>query len=136
MSGKTVEDALSELQRKYSRYKLIERDLQEQRIRYSTKLPDVQRSLEAVEMLCEKRDGENAAEETLVKYQLTEATFADASVTSPESVYLWLGANVMLEYPLDEAKAPLEMLVANSAKVSSPSSHNSTVAFDSANEGG
>ena len=108
MSGKTVEDALSELQRKYSRYKLIERDLQEQRIRYSTKLPDVQRSLEAVEMLCEKRDVENAAEETLVKYQLTEATFADASVTSPESVYLWLGANVMLEYPLDEAKELLE----------------------------
>ena len=27
---------------------------------------------------------------------------------TPESVYLWLGANVMLEYPLDEAKELLE----------------------------
>ena len=52
--------------------------------------------------------GANAADETCVTYQTTAPPFADASVTSPESVYLWLGANVMLEYPLDEAKELLE----------------------------
>ena len=57
--------------------------------------------------MCEKRDSGDETS-TTVKYQLTEATFADAEVVAPESVYLWLGANVMLEYPLDEAKELLE----------------------------
>ena len=107
VAGREVDDALGELQRRYSTYKRLEAELQQTRIRLSQQLPDVRRSLEAVEVLCEKRDrGEEEA--TTVKYQLTEATFADAEVETPESVYLWLGANVMLEYPLDEAKELLE----------------------------
>jgi len=95
------------MRRRYSQYKRLEAELQQQRIRLSTQLPDVRRSLEAVDTLVEKRErGDESG--TTVKYQLTEATFADAEVATPESVYLWLGANVMLEYPLDEAKELLE----------------------------
>lgn len=107
MGDGEVDDALSELQKRYSAYKRLEAELQQARIRLSQQLPDVKRSLEAVDVLVEKRDrGEE--EGTTVRYQLTEATFADAEVATPESVYLWLGANVMLEYPLDEAKELLE----------------------------
>jgi prefoldin subunit 5 len=108
MHGKTLDDVLGELQRRYGQYKRLEAELQQTRIRLSNQLPDVQRSLEAVVMLCEKRESENPTSATVVKYQLTEATFADAEVIAPESVYLWLGANVMLEYPLDEARELLE----------------------------
>lgn len=107
VAGREVDDALGELQKRYSTYKRLEAELQQARIRLSQQLPDVRRSLEAVEVLCEKRD-RGDEEPTTVKYQLTEATFADAEVETPESVYLWLGANVMLEYPLDEARELLE----------------------------
>jgi len=59
-------------------------------------------------MLCEKRAKGEGSEGTTVDYQLTEATFAEARVEAPSSVYLWLGANVMLEYPLDEARELLQ----------------------------
>jgi prefoldin subunit 5 len=107
MGEKSLDDVMGELQRRYGQYKRLEAELQQTRIRLSNQLPDVKRSLEAVVMLCEKRDSGDETS-TTVKYQLTEATFADAEVVAPESVYLWLGANVMLEYPLDEAKELLE----------------------------
>ena len=107
VEGKTIDEVMTEMRRRYSQYKRLEAELQQQRIRLSTQLPDVRRSLEAVETLVEKRErGDERG--TTVKYQLTEGTFADAEVGTPESVYLWLGANVMLEYPLDEAKELLE----------------------------
>ena len=107
VEGKTIDEVMTEMRRRYSQYKRLEAELQQQRIRLSTQLPDVRRSLEAVETLVEKRErGDERG--TTVRYQLTEGTFADAEVGTPESVYLWLGANVMLEYPLDEAKELLE----------------------------
>ena len=67
------------MRRRYSQYKRLEAELQQQRIRLSTQLPDVRRSLEAVETLVEKRErGDERG--TTVKYQLTEGTFADAEV--------------------------------------------------------
>ena len=43
-----------------------------------------------------------------VDYQLSEQVYAAAKVKGVESVMLWLGADIMLEYPLQEA---LELLV-------------------------
>lgn len=42
-------------------------------------------------------------------YELSDAVYAKASVplVAEQPVFLWLGANVMLEYPLDEAIALL-----------------------------
>jgi|TARA_B110000003_G_C16355190_1_gene420381 prefoldin subunit 5 len=104
---RAIDEVMEEMRARYGRYKRLEAELQQARIRLSTQLPDVRRSLEAVETLCEKRDRGDASG-TTVKYQLTEATFAEATVETPESAYLWLGANVMLEYTLDEAKELLE----------------------------
>jgi len=106
-----VDEVMEAMRARYGRYKRLEAELQQARIRLSTQLPDVRRSLDAIEALCEKRDRGDASG-TTVKYQLTEATFADATVETPESAYLWLGANVMLEYTLDEAR---ELLGANAA---------------------
>jgi len=38
-----------------------------------------------------------------VDFQLAEQLFARARICQPASVALWLGADVMLEYPLAEA---------------------------------
>ena len=106
VEGKTIDEVMTEMRRRYSQYKRLEAELQQQRIRLSTQLPDVRRSLEAVETLVEKRErGDERG--TTVKYQLTEGTFQEASGGAGERLSV-VGANVMLEYPLDEAKELLE----------------------------
>ena len=45
-----------------------------------------------------------------VDFQLSEQLYARACVRQPESVALWLGADVMLEFPLEEAAALLVRL--------------------------
>ncbi len=47
-----------------------------------------------------------------VDFQLAEQLFARARIRQPASVALWLGADVMLEYPLAEAADVLVRAVA------------------------
>ena len=41
-------------------------------------------------------------------FELNDTLYAKAHVPPTEEVYLWLGANVMLSYPVDEAETMLE----------------------------
>jgi prefoldin subunit 5 len=41
-------------------------------------------------------------------FELNDTLYAKAEVPPTEEVYLWLGANVMLAYPIDEAEGLLE----------------------------
>lgn len=49
-------------------------------------------------------------EPLLTNFELNDTLYARATVSpaDTEEVYLWLGANVMLAYPLDEAETMLE----------------------------
>ena len=106
MADKEPEPALADLQTLFNQYKQIEASLQQNRIRLGNKLPDIKRALDTVQMLCDKR---GTGEELNMNFELVDSVYAKAVVKDAESVYLWLGANVMLEYPLDEAKARLGM---------------------------
>jgi prefoldin subunit 5 len=46
--------------------------------------------------------------QTVLDFSLSDQVYARARVADVESVNLWLGAGVMLEYPLPEARALLE----------------------------
>ena len=61
--------------------------------------------MDMVNMLCEKQ---GTGEELDMNFELTDSVYAKAKVKDADSVFLWLGANVMLEYPLDEAQTLLE----------------------------
>jgi hypothetical protein len=50
--------------------------------------------------------------QVIVDYALTDHVFGKAKLVNVESVNIWLGAHVMLEYPLHEAK---ELLVCRTA---------------------
>ena len=113
MQGKETEATLNELQSLYQQYKQIEQGLQQNRIRLGNKLPEIKRALDTVKMLCEKT---GSGEELDMNFELTDSVYAKAKVKDAESVYLWLGANVMLEYPLDEARELLETNYANCKK--------------------
>lgn len=40
-------------------------------------------------------------------FELNDTLYAKAEVPPTEEVYIWLGANVMLAYPMDEAESLL-----------------------------
>ncbi len=64
------------------------------------KLPDIQQGVEVVDFLKKKlKQGEDIS----TNFPLTDNCHAKAIIPPTESVCLWLGANVMLEYPIDEA---------------------------------
>ena len=104
--NRQFDPTMRELQAKYTQMKNLERALQNEKIRLTQKIPDVEKSLEALKTL-----GANLEEKktTSLKYQMGEAAiYAKADIEDPSKVFLWLGANVMLEYPLAEANQLLE----------------------------
>ena len=75
--------------------------------KYSEKIPELEKSLTLVRTLDSKKkaadDGEGDAT-GMVRYSLADSIFANAELDyTTGTVYLWLGANVMLEFTYEEA---------------------------------
>mmetsp|Transcript_5979 Transcript_5979/g.37083 ORF Transcript_5979/g.37083 Transcript_5979/m.37083 type:complete len:189 (-) Transcript_5979:1345-1911(-) len=109
-AGERPEEALQKLQENYQTYKMLESQLVQNQARLDRKLPDVVKALEVVQTLVDQRDTQK---ELQVDYELSDGIYAKAKVETGAKVCLWLGANVMLEYDLDEAKQLLEENLAN-----------------------
>lgn len=101
-SGKTFEQVIGEQQVMYSKYKFMESQLTTQKRGIMRKIPDIKNALAAVEaLIARKEEGENYQTE----FQLADAVFAKAEVSEENNtVFIWLGANIMLEYEYDEAR--------------------------------
>ncbi|PKK74730.1 uncharacterized protein OCT59_016392 [Rhizophagus irregularis] len=69
------------------------------------KIPEISKTLTVVEYLVSKQDSDEPIETT---FELNDTLWANATIKSTKTVNLWLGANVMLEYTLQEAKELLE----------------------------
>ena len=65
------------------------------------KIPDIQKTLETVRFLKSRKDDAEPLETT---FELNDTLYAKAEVPLTDEVYLWLGANVMLAYPIPEAE--------------------------------
>jgi prefoldin subunit 5 len=115
MDGRQPEEAILELQERLRRYKLLEQQLLAKRERLAAKLPEIQKALDVVAKLVERRDA-GAAEPLGADFELSEGVYAHARV-APDvaAVNLWLGAGVMVEYPLDEARELLATNLSNCA---------------------
>lgn len=110
LAGRSPEAAIQALDSNYRNYRLIERNLLQSKARLMGKLPDIQKAEEAVVLLIKKREAE---QELLVDFAISDQVYAKAKVPVTDSVNLWLGANVMLEYPLEEARDLLAQNVKN-----------------------
>eukprot|EP00056_Hartaetosiga_gracilis_P018195 m.10001 g.10001 ORF g.10001 m.10001 type:complete len:183 (+) comp6482_c0_seq1:114-662(+) len=102
--GKTAEDALRVADQKYRSYKLIESSCETQKKRLTVRLPDLKRTKEAIEQLQKQKE---EGKEVTTTYSLADGVYANAKIANADTVCLWLGANVMLEYSLDEAAETL-----------------------------
>ncbi|KAL4858435.1 Prefoldin subunit 3 [Chlorella vulgaris] len=109
MQGRKAEDVITELRTAHQKYKYIEAEYVQRKRRLAFKLPEIQKCLNAVNLLLQRQE---EGESTVLDFSLSDQVYARARVSDVASVNLWLGAGVMLEYPLGEAQALLERQLA------------------------
>ncbi|MCJ1285035.1 peptide chain release factor 1 [Xylographa opegraphella] len=69
------------------------------------KIPDIQKTLDTVRFLKTREPDADPLEAT---FELNDTLYAKAHIPYTDEVYLWLGANVMLAYPIPEAEELLQ----------------------------
>ncbi|CAB3226729.1 unnamed protein product [Arctia plantaginis] len=93
-----VDKVLRNLDEQHAKYKHMELSLATKRRRLRQQIPDLARSLDMIEKLKIQK------EEMETKFLLSDQVFVKANIPPTDKVYLWLGANVMLEYALEDAE--------------------------------
>ncbi|KAH8673347.1 Prefoldin subunit-domain-containing protein [Xylariales sp. PMI_506] len=104
-SREEVEGTLRQFQEMISKYQFMELNLQRRVAGLQDKMPDIQKTLDTVRFLKTRTEESDPIETT---FELNDTLYAKASIPPTDEVYLWLGANVMLSYPIDEAETLLE----------------------------
>ncbi|MCJ1366926.1 peptide chain release factor 1 [Acarospora aff. strigata] len=118
-----VDSTMKSFQEMISKYQFMELSTQRRSAGLRDKIPDIQKTLETVRFL-KTRTSTSAPLKTT--FSLAPTLYAHATIAPPSSpsstssttkeqeqeaeqeVYLWLGANVMLSYPVSEAEDLLD----------------------------
>jgi len=95
-----VEGVLKNFQEMISKYQFMQMNTERRAVGLREKIPDIQKTLDTVRFLKTRGSDVEPLETT---FELNDTLYAKAEVPPTDEVYLWLGANVMLSYPLDEA---------------------------------
>lgn len=99
------EKILSIFQERLQQYKYMEQSKINAAKQFKAKIPEIKDSLTMVQFLNSKKDSDESIE---TNYELNETLYTTAEIQPTDKVLLWLGADVMLEYPIDEAIELLE----------------------------
>ncbi|KAJ9461498.1 putative prefoldin subunit 3 [Diplonema papillatum] len=95
-----VAQAQQKVDKVFSLYKLSESKMTQSKESLHAKIPEITKTIQAVKHLKAKDDDE----ELTTHFELADVVYAEGKVKEKiERVGLWLGANVMVEYTLDEA---------------------------------
>lgn len=103
----SIEQVLKRLDESHSKYKFMEFNLVNKRRRLKDQIPDLENSLEMIKKLQVVKSDSKDME---TQFVLSDQVYAKAIIAPTDKVCLWLGANVMLEYTLDDAQ---ELLTRN-----------------------
>eukprot|EP01126_Amoeba_proteus_P045966 TRINITY_DN5173_c0_g1_i13.p1 TRINITY_DN5173_c0_g1~~TRINITY_DN5173_c0_g1_i13.p1 ORF type:complete len:154 (-),score=28.23 TRINITY_DN5173_c0_g1_i13:176-637(-) len=121
----SLEICLEQLNNEYRRFKFLEARLAEQKENLKQKLPEINRTLDAVKHLQKQTEIQKTT------FELTNGVWVEAEVPTCETVFLWLGvclyhlliqthsfqkANVMVEYSFEEAMELLKNNLAHGKK--------------------
>ncbi|KAI0689012.1 Prefoldin subunit 3, partial [Cytidiella melzeri] len=115
-----VETALKEIQSALAKYRYMDQNLTQRRRGLEDKIPDIKKTLNMIEFLQERREGKQPKQEEeededelddedvedkpiKTTFELNDTLYAEAELEDTDTVYLWLGANVMLSYKLPAA---------------------------------
>ncbi|XP_030305170.1 prefoldin subunit 3 isoform X1 [Calypte anna] len=103
--NETADVVLKKLDEQYQKYKFLELNLAQKKRRLKSQIPEIKQTLEILKHMQKKKDSTHPME---TRFLLADNLYCKASVPPTDKVCLWLGANVMLEYDIDEAQALLE----------------------------
>ncbi|KAB8293028.1 hypothetical protein EYC80_007390 [Monilinia laxa] len=104
-----VEPTLKRFQEMISKYQFMEVNQQKRIAGSKINIPDIQKTLDTVRFLKTRKEGSDPIQAT---FELNDTLYAKANIPATQEVYLWLGANVMLSYPIDEAEELLSKRLA------------------------
>ncbi|EGV64200.1 hypothetical protein PSN45_003672 [Yamadazyma tenuis] len=101
-------------QDRLQQYKYMEMSKRNQLNDLNVKIPDIEKNLDIINFIKQKKsaelddeisDEDENSQNIQANYELNDTLYTQAVIETEklDSVYLWLGAEVMLEYPLDEA---------------------------------
>ncbi|PWN30435.1 Prefoldin, subunit 3 [Jaminaea rosea] len=108
-----VTPTLQKFQETMQKYKIMEASTFQRSKSLQEKIPDIEKTLKMVEHL---RDLREADQSLTTHFELHDTLYTQATVSPLTHVNLWLGANVMLSYPLDEARDLLQDKLATAKK--------------------
>lgn len=95
---------LKNFQEMISKYQFMQVNTERRMVGLKDKIPDIQKTLDTVRFLSSRKErADGDAEPLETTFELNDTLYAKAVVPPTDEVYLWLGANVMLAYPIDEA---------------------------------
>eukprot|EP00842_Homolaphlyctis_polyrhiza_P004404 jgi/Hompol1/4965/HPOL_004056-RA len=94
------EGTLRKFQEMVQKYRFMESHLLQRKAGLESKIPEIRKTKDMVKYLVDNQDSE---EPIIADFELSETLWAKAKIPPTDKVNLWLGANVMLEYPVDEA---------------------------------
>ncbi|ETV95272.1 hypothetical protein H310_11174 [Aphanomyces invadans] len=101
-----VEGIIGALQQLFSKYKFMETNLTKTKQSLKVKIPDTKKDLAMLEHLISQRGKDENIE---THFSLADNVFAKATIDAQvQTVCIWLGANVMVEYSFDEALSLLK----------------------------
>ncbi|KAG8787469.1 hypothetical protein FRC12_015540 [Ceratobasidium sp. 428] len=114
-----IESTLRQFQEAIAKYRYMEINLKQRKTALEEKIPDIKKSLGVVEFMIArkspaKKDGDEddldqdeedeSNKKFITTFELNETLYAQAELEDTDTVYLWLGANVMLSYTLTQAQ--------------------------------
>uniref|UniRef100_A0A7R9VP95 Prefoldin subunit 3 n=1 Tax=Chlamydomonas euryale TaxID=1486919 RepID=A0A7R9VP95_9CHLO len=102
-AGKTPDVLISGFQDRLKGLKLLEQTCMQRKQRLLGKLPEMDKALAIVKQLLDA-DGSAMS----IDFELSPHVYTVAKVQDVKTVNLWLGAGVMVEYELEEARQLLE----------------------------
>ncbi|XP_019793030.1 prefoldin subunit 3 isoform X1 [Orcinus orca] len=111
--NETADTVLKKLDEQYQKYKFMELNLAQKKRRLKGQIPEIKQTLEILKYMQKKKESTNSLE---TRFLLADNLYCKASVPPTDKVCLWLGANVMLEYDIDEAQALLEKNLSTATK--------------------
>jgi len=110
-----AETVIKRLDEQLNKYKFMDVHLQARKRKLKSQIPDIKASLGTVKEMNEKlSQGSTEAIET--QFLLSDQVYMKAQIPPTDKVCLWLGANVMLEYCLEDADGLLSKNLSNATK--------------------
>lgn len=106
-----IEDVIRALRNAQQKFKFTESQFARFYESMEYKIPEIEKAIELVNELIKKKDIQFKT-----KYILTEGIFTEAEAKGSGTVFLWLGANTMVEYEYEEALELLEKNLTNAKK--------------------